>query len=58
MTAPEDMTGFHGRIKCAIELQGRTPGLPRHPLRPAREQGLLRQAFREAHFFFAVAEPA
>jgi 4-hydroxy-tetrahydrodipicolinate synthase len=58
--ALEDMTGFRGRIKCAIELQGRSAGLPRHPFRPARpdERALLRHAFQEAGLSIAVPEPA
>ena len=57
--ALEDMSGFHGRIKCAIELQGRSPGLPRHPFRAARpdERALLRRAFQEANLPVAVPEP-
>ena len=45
-----ELTGFHGRIKCAIELQGRPAGLPRHPQRvaiPAERDTLLR-AFGKA----------
>ena len=48
--AVEDMNGFIGRIKYAIEIQGRPAGLPRHPSRPAREdeQATVRKAFEEA----------
>jgi 4-hydroxy-tetrahydrodipicolinate synthase len=48
--AMEDMTGFCGRVKCAIELQGRAAGLPRRPHRPAREDEKvhLRRALEEA----------
>ena len=58
--AMEDLTGFHGRVKCAIELQGRTPGLPRHPFRAASadERAALRRAFQEANLPVAVPEPA
>ncbi len=58
--ALEDMSGFHGRVKYAIELQGRPAGLPRRPFRPATEEerALLRGAFREAGIPVAVAEHA
>ncbi len=58
--ALEDMTGFHGRVKYAIELQGRPAGLPRRPFRPAsdEERALLRDAFREAGIPTAVPEHA
>jgi 4-hydroxy-tetrahydrodipicolinate synthase len=58
--ALEDFSGFHGRVKCAIELQGRPAGLPRHPFRPARpdERALLRHAFQEAGLAIAVPELA
>ena len=58
--ALEDMSGFHGRVKFAIELQGRPSGLPRHPFRPASEEerALLRGAFREAGIPIAVPEHA
>jgi 4-hydroxy-tetrahydrodipicolinate synthase len=48
--AVEDMSGFHGRIKFAIELQGRPAGLPRRPFRSANaeEQSLIRRAFQQA----------
>jgi 4-hydroxy-tetrahydrodipicolinate synthase len=48
--ALEDMDGFIGRVKYAIEVQGRPAGLPRHPVRPAREdeQIIVRNAFQEA----------
>lgn len=45
-----ESSGFPGRVKCAIELQGRPAGLPRHPQRvaiPAERKTLL-QAFSEA----------
>ena len=56
----EDMSGFHGRVKYAIELQGRPAGLPRHPFRPASEdeRALIRRAFREAGIPVAVLEHA
>jgi 4-hydroxy-tetrahydrodipicolinate synthase len=55
--ALEDMSGFVGRVKYAIELQGRPAGLPRHPQRPARgdEQELIRRAFDEAGISVAIA---
>ncbi len=58
--ALEDMAGFHGRVKYAIELQGRPAGLPRHPFRSATEEerSLLRGAFREAGIPIAVPEHA
>lgn len=48
--ALEDMNGFIGRVKYAIEVQGRPAGMPRHPARPARddEQASVRSAFQEA----------
>ena len=48
--ALEDMSGFTGRVKAAIELQGRPAGLPRRPHRAAGgdELMLLRSAFEEA----------
>jgi len=57
--AMEDMTGFCGRVKCAIELQGRTAGVPRRPHRSAREdeREVLRAAFQEAGIPLAVPEP-
>jgi dihydrodipicolinate synthase/N-acetylneuraminate lyase len=44
------MSGFHGRVKYAIELQGRPAGLPRHPFRSAskEERAMIRRAFKEA----------
>jgi 4-hydroxy-tetrahydrodipicolinate synthase len=56
----EDMSGFHGRVKYAIALQGRPAGLPRHPFRPASEEeaALIRRAFQEAGIPVAVAEHA
>lgn len=58
--AMEDMSGFFGRVKCAIELQGRPAGLPRRPHRPARddERALLRQALHEAGIPLAVTQTA
>jgi len=54
--ALEDLAGYHGRVKYAIELQGRPAGLPHHPYRPASEEerALLRRAFREAGISIAV----
>lgn len=48
--ALEDMSGFHGRIKYAIELQGRPAGYPRGPFRSASEEerAMIRRAFQEA----------
>lgn len=48
--ALEDMSGFHGRIKYAIELQGRPAGYPRRPFRSASEEerAMIRRAFQEA----------
>jgi 4-hydroxy-tetrahydrodipicolinate synthase len=56
----EDMSGFHGRVKYAIELQGRPAGLPRHPFRPASEdeKALIRNAFRGAGIPVPVLEHA
>jgi 4-hydroxy-tetrahydrodipicolinate synthase len=58
--AMDDMSGFCGRVKCAIELQGRPAGLPRRPHRPAREdeRTILRAALEEAGIPLAVPEPA
>jgi hypothetical protein len=58
--AREDLSGFHGRVKCAIELQGRMPGLARHPFRPASqdERVLIGRTFQEANLPVAVPEPA
>ncbi len=58
--AIDDLSGFHGRIKYAIELQGRPAGLPRHPHRSAREdeRALVRRAFQEAGIPVAVPEHA
>jgi 4-hydroxy-tetrahydrodipicolinate synthase len=54
--ALEDLAGFHGRVKYAIELQGRPAGLPHHPFRSASEEerALLRRAFTEAEIPIAV----
>ena len=58
--ALEDMTGFFGRVKCAIELQGRAAGLPRRPHRAAREdeKAILRRALQEAGIPLAVSQLA
>ena len=58
--AMEDMTGFCGRVKCAIELQGRPAGVPRRPHRAAREdeRDALRTALQEAGIPLAVPQPA
>jgi 4-hydroxy-tetrahydrodipicolinate synthase len=58
--ALEDMTGFPGRVKCAIELQGRAAGLTRRPLRNARpdEKEIIERAFEEAGISLAVAQHA
>jgi 4-hydroxy-tetrahydrodipicolinate synthase len=48
--ALEGFQGFHGRIKYAMELQGRPAGLPRHPQRAASEpdRAIVANALREA----------
>jgi 4-hydroxy-tetrahydrodipicolinate synthase len=48
--ALEGETGFPGRVKFAIALQGRSAGLPRHPQRVANEEdrAVVRKAFQEA----------
>jgi len=58
--ALEDMTGFPGRVKCAIELQGRAAGLTRRPLRNARpdEKAILERAFEEAGIPLTAAKHA
>jgi len=57
--AMEDMTGFPGRVKCAIDLQGRPAGVPRRPHRAAREdeRQTLRAALQEAGIPLAVPQP-
>jgi 4-hydroxy-tetrahydrodipicolinate synthase len=54
-----DNTGFFGRVKYAIELQGRPAGVPRRPHRPAREdeRAILRGAFKEAGIPLSVPQP-
>ncbi|MCL5004944.1 MAG: dihydrodipicolinate synthase family protein [Acidobacteria bacterium] len=49
--ALEGETGFPGRVKYAIALQGRPAGLPRHPQRAANEEdkAVVRKAFEEAN---------
>ncbi|HUY14933.1 MAG TPA: dihydrodipicolinate synthase family protein [Terriglobia bacterium] len=56
--AIEDMSGFPGRVKCAIELQGRPAGLPRHPHRAARadEREIVLRAFHEAGLPVALSQ--
>lgn len=53
----EDPSGFFGRVKYAIEIQGRPAGMPRHPHRPAREdeRALIQRAFGEAGIRTATA---
>jgi 4-hydroxy-tetrahydrodipicolinate synthase len=53
----EDPSGFFGRVKYAIELQGRPAGFPRRPHRPAREdeRALIQRAFDEAGLPVATA---
>ena len=53
----EDPSGYFGRVKYAIEIQGRPAGLPRHPQRAAREDEriLVQKAFEEAGFPVAAA---
>ena len=48
--ALEGTQGFHGRIKYAMELQGRPAGLPRHPQRAANasDRTVVANALREA----------
>jgi len=48
--ALEGETGFPGRVKYAIALQGRSAGLPRHPQRAANEEdrAVVRKALQEA----------
>jgi 4-hydroxy-tetrahydrodipicolinate synthase len=47
--AVEGMEGFLGRVKYAIELQGRRAGIPRHPHRSATEveRKEIQRAFQE-----------
>jgi 4-hydroxy-tetrahydrodipicolinate synthase len=56
--AMEDNRTFIARVKYAIELQGRTPGLPRHPSAPAgtKEREIVRRAFEEAGIPMAAAQ--
>lgn len=51
---------FTGRLKYAIELQGRAAGLPRHPFPAAgiAEREIVRRAFEEAGVPVAVAQQA
>jgi len=58
--AMEDMTGFCGRVKCAIELQGRAAGVPRRPHRSAREDERthLRRALEMAGIPLPLAQSA
>jgi 4-hydroxy-tetrahydrodipicolinate synthase len=53
----EDPSGYFGRMKYAIEIQGRPAGLPRHPHRPAREdeRAILQRAFEEAGLHVVAA---
>ncbi len=55
--AVEHPTSFFGRVKCAIEIQGRRAGLPRHPQRPANrdERALITRAFEDAGIPLAAA---
>lgn len=58
--ALEEFSTFPGRVKCAIELQGRPAGLPRRPHRPvaADERAVLLRAFEEAGILLPVAQNA
>jgi len=55
--ALEGTTGFHARIKYAMELQGRPAGLSRHPQRAANEadRAIVASALREAGI--AIVQP-
>ncbi|HVA01520.1 MAG TPA: dihydrodipicolinate synthase family protein [Terriglobia bacterium] len=55
--AVDHPSAFFGRVKCAIEIQGRRAGWPRHPHRPAREdeRSLILKAFEEAGIPLAAA---
>jgi 4-hydroxy-tetrahydrodipicolinate synthase len=48
--AIDDNRTFTGRVKYALELQGRSAGLPRHPFPRAgdAERAIVRRAFEEA----------
>jgi 4-hydroxy-tetrahydrodipicolinate synthase len=56
--AIDDSRTFTGRLKYALELQGRSAGLPRHPFPPAgdAEREIMRRAFEEARIPVAVAQ--
>jgi len=58
--AIEGVSGYYGRVKCAIELQGRRAGVPRHPHRPAgeKERARLSRAFQEAGILIPVRAEA
>lgn len=53
----DDPSGFFGRVKYAIEVQGRPAGIPRRPHRPAREdeRNLIQRAFDEVALPVAAA---
>jgi len=56
--AIDDNRTFTGRLKYALELQGRAAGLPRHPFPPAGdvEREIVRLAFEEARIPTTVAQ--
>ncbi len=58
--AVDHPSAFFGRVKCAIELQGRPAGWPRHPHRPAREdeRQMILKTFHEAGIPLASAAQA
>lgn len=58
--AVDHPSAFFGRVKCAIELQGRPAGWPRHPHRPAREdeRQMILKTFQEAGIPLASAAQA
>jgi 4-hydroxy-tetrahydrodipicolinate synthase len=55
--AVDHPSAFFGRVKYAIEIQGRRAGWPRHPHRPAREEerALILKAFEEVGISLAAA---
>jgi 4-hydroxy-tetrahydrodipicolinate synthase len=58
--AVDENRTFIARVKYAIALQGRTPGLPRHPFPPAgeKEREIVRRAFEEAAIPVTAAQRA
>ena len=57
--AIDDNRTFTGRLKYALELQGRSAGLPRHPFPTAgeAEKKIMRRAFAEAGIPIMTAQP-